>query len=237
MVQMAFNANQYDPSTGASDVLETGVYSVQIVNSEVKQTKKQDGYMLVFTLSCMDQHVNGRKIMARLNIHNPNAQAVEIAYRELSAISHVVGILNWQDTQQLHGRPFKVSVEKVERNDKPGAFSNNILAYMDYAGNPPNTNGGGNSPQAPATPPQQPPQQQMQAPASQPVSQTAPAPATYQQAAAPGTPATGAPAPAGGAPWQPPPAEQQPQQPQQQAPWQNAAPAAGAPQPPWQTQG
>lgn len=255
MVQMNFNAAQYEPSTGAADVLETGVYSVQIVNSEVKQTKSGNGYMLVLTMSCMDQHVNGKKLTARLNIHNPNAQAVEIAYRELSAISHVVGVMNWQDTQQLHGRPFKVSVEKSERQDKPGSFSNDIKAYMDYAGNPPNVNGGGSSQapsapsaappapaaaQAPASAPAYPPQAQY-APASAP----APAPAPAAAMAPAPTPAAApapahAPAPAPqptdanvAAPWQ-----QPQQQAPAQAPWQNAAPApaAGAPVPPWQAQ-
>lgn len=225
MVQLAFNAAQYEPSTGAADVLETGVYAVQIVQSEVKQTKAKDGYMLIFTMSCLEAPHTGRKIVARLNIHNPSQQAVEIAYRELSAISHVVGILNWQDTQQLHGRPFKVAITKVERADKPGSFSNDINAYMDYAGNPPNSQqaGGGSSP-APAAP--QPPQQQQPqyaAPAPQPM-QSAPAPAGFQQPAAQGTLATGAPAPA--------PEQQQAwQQPaQQQAPAPAAAPGGT---PPW----
>jgi hypothetical protein len=249
MVSMNFNAAQYEPSTGAADVLETGVYSVQIVNSEVKQTKSGNGYMLVLTMSCMDQHVNGKKLTARLNIHNPNAQAVEIAYRELSAISHVVGILNWQDTQQLHGRPFKVSVEKVERQDKPGSFSNDIKAYMDYAGNPPNPNGNGAgsgpvAPSAPAQPPAPAPAQYTPAPAPAqapaPAAVAAPAP---MQAAAPAPAPAPAPVPqptdAGAAPWQQPAAQPPQAAPApQQAPWQNAAPApaAGAPVPPWQQQ-
>ena len=259
MVQLNFNAQQHAPSTGAADVLETGVYSVQIVSSEVKETKAKTGYMLVLGLSCLDQGFAGRKLTARLNIHNPNPQAVEIAYAELSAISHVVGILNWQDTQQLHGRPFKVSVEKEERNDKPGSYSNSIKAYMDYAGNPPNPNGGGNTsspiPSAPSAP--------TSAPAAGPATGFAPdqnsgqppasgGPAPWQTGTAPATgpapgaagapvqnPAAGAPggAPAGGQPWNngAPPADQQP--PQQQ-PWNNAgAPTGQAPQQqPWQNQ-
>lgn len=234
MVQYNFNARQYEPSTGAADVLETGVYSVQIVNSEVKPTKAGNGHMLVFTMACMDQHVNGKKLTARLNIHNPSAQAVEIAHRELSAISHVVGVLDWQDTQQLHGRPFKVAVEKVERNDKPGSFSNDINGYMDYAGNPPNVNGaaGGSSqpPQAPGvTAPAQPaaPAPAQYAPAPDPAQAPAPAAAAApapMQAAAPAPAPAPAPTPqptGGPAPWQ--------------QPGGNAAPAAGgAPLPPWQ---
>lgn len=244
MVQMSFNAQQYEPSTGAADVLETGIYTVQIVNSEVKPTKAGNGYMLVLTLSCLDQHVVGRKVVSRLNIHNPSAEAMEIAYRELSAISHVVGVLNWQDTQQLHGRPFKIAVEKVPRNDKPDQFSNNIKAYMDYAGNPPSPNGGAGSsppPSAPTAPPTAPAAVPVAAsvpapvgtaqytpalaPAQAPAPDAAPVAAPWQAAAtapaaapAPAPQPTGAPAPA----WTPPAA---------QAPAPAAAPPAGAP--PW----
>lgn len=242
MVQMNFNAGQYEPSTGAADVLETGVYSVQIVNSEVKQTKAGNGYMLVLTLSCLDPGFTGRRLTARLNIQNPNAQAMEIAMRELSAISHVVGILNWTDTQQLHGRPFKVSVEKKERDDKPGSFNNEIKAYMDYAGNAPSPAGAAGGQSAPpAAPPTAPP--------AAPVN-TAPAPmqppAQEQYAPAPvHAPVQDPAAAAGAAPWQQaapaqaPAHAPQPQTtsaPAAQAPWQQGAPAP-APQPgaaaPW----
>lgn len=178
MVQINFNATEHDPSTGGGDVWEAGTYSVQITNSELKETKKKDGYYLQFTLTCMDQGMAGRKIMARLNIHNPNPQAVEIAHRELSAISHVVGLLHWQDTQQLHGRPFKIAVSKEERNDKPGSFSNNIIGYMDYAGNPPSPTGNGGGQAAGSAPPAPPQSQQQYAP---PAQQQQPAPGQWPQ--------------------------------------------------------
>lgn len=183
MAQFQFNATDFDPSTGAGSVWEPGIYGVQITNSEFKETKKKDGWMLVLTMTSTEAEMRGKTIVARLNVNNPNPTAVEIAMRELSAICHVVGVLNMQDTQQLHGRPFKISVDKEERNDKPGSFSNNIVAYMDINGNPPGKGGAG----APAAP----------APAAQPV----PAGVTGQPAApAAGQPdapwAGGAPAPA-----------------------------------------
>lgn len=178
MVQLNFNATQYDPSTGGGDVWEAGTYTVQITNSELKETKSKNGYFLALTLTCVDQHMAGRKLIARLNVQNPNPQAVEMAYRELSAISHVIGLLYWQDTQQLHGRPFKIAVTREPRNEDPSKETNNIVGYMDYAGNPPTPSsmggsGGGQpaAPQAPSAPPaqyQQPAQgQQFQQPAPQ----------------------------------------------------------------------
>ena len=153
MAQFQFNATDFDPSTGAGSVWEPGIYGVQITNSEFKETKKKDGWMLVLTMTSTEAEMRGKTIVARLNVNNPNPTAVEIAMRELSAICHVVGVLNVQDTQQLHGRPFKISVDKEERNDKPGSFSNNIVAYMDINGNPPGKGGAG-APAAPAAPAQ-----------------------------------------------------------------------------------
>lgn len=242
MVQIAFNATQYDPSVGAgSDVLETGVYGVQITGSEVKATKRGDGYMLVLTMTCIDPSFAGKRIVARLNIQNPNAQAVEIAYRELSAISHVVGVLQWQDTQQLHGRPFKIHIEKAPRQDDPSKFGNEIKGYLDYAGNPPVPAGGPQAgPVAPSAPapaaasPYTPAMDPVQAPAPA----AAPAPAPMQAAAPAPAPAPAhAPQPAvapAATPWQtaPAPAAAAP------APWQTGAPAPAAPAmgavPPWQ---
>lgn len=234
MVQLNFNAQQYAPNAGGMDVLPSGIYDVQITASEVKQTKRGDGYMLVFTMSVISGSHVGRRIMARLNIQNPNAQAMEIAYGELSAISHVVGIMAWQDTQELHGRPFKVKVDEVARSDDPTKMGNEIKGYYDYTGNPPTPRSAGAGPSAaPAAPvaPTAPAQPQQPAPAQFAQEQApaqAPAPAA---AAAPAYAPAPTPAPA--------PALVQPPQGQAlapAAPWQTGAPA---PQPvgetpPWQ---
>ena len=210
MVAFNFNATDIDPQGGAS-VWEPGIYPVQITNSELKETKSKTGWMLVLTLTSVDPLLPGKTIISRLNIQNDNATAVEIAYRDLSAISHVCGVLNWQDSHQLHGRPFKIAVEKKPRQDDPTKFGNEITAYLDMNGNAPTKGsaaggGGGGAPAAPQAP-QTPVQQQApaQQPAQQPVQQQqqpapqaqAPAfvPPTQQQAA---PPAGGAPAPTGG---------------------------------------
>ena len=195
MAQFAFNATDFDPSTGAGSVWESGIYGVQITNSEFKETKAKTGWMLVLTMTATDPEMRGKTIAARLNVNNPNATAVEIAMRELSAICHVVGVLNMQDTQQLHGRPFKINVEKVPRSDDPTKEGNNIIGYLDINGNPPGKGGAG-APAAPAAP-TAPAQPAAPAPAAQPA---APAPAPAAAAPAAGQPAApwagGAPAPA-----------------------------------------
>jgi len=214
MVQMNFSATQYQPSAGAGgDVFEDGLYAFQITNSEIKETKAKTGYMLVFTLTCVEPGHTGRRYTIRLNIVNQNSQAQEIAYGELSAISHVCGVLNWSDTQQLHGRPFKVQLAKKPRQDDPTKFGNDVLGYFDMNGNPPAANGGNAS--APAQAPQAAPAPYSPATAPAPV----PVPAAVAApAAAPAATPAAAPAPA---PWQ---AAQSPV----------PVPPPGTPTPPWQ---
>lgn len=220
MVTINFDATKVDPNTGGGDVFETGEYTFQIVSSSVKPTKKGDGTMLILEASCMDEGMAGKRLLIRLNVQNPSPQAVEIAYRDLSAICYVTGQLQIQDSQQLHGRPFRIRLEKTPRSDDPNKFGNEIRAYLDVNGNPPGAaSGGAGAPPAPPAPPAAPP---APPPAAPPAAQT--------QAAPPAAPPAGQPwqQPQGAAPAAPP-AGGTP-------PWQQptaGAPAAGA-IPPWQ---
>lgn len=250
MVQINFNATQYDPSASATDVFENGDYTFHIVESETKATKSGNGTMLVFTAECLDPEHARKRTMIRLNIVNPNPTTVEIAFRQLSAICHVCGVLQVQDTQQLHGKPFKLRLEKKPRSDDPSKFNNEIKAFMDVNGNEPgkSAQGGAPAPGAPQAPaaPQQPAAPAAPAPTPAPAAAPAPAPAPAAQQApepAPQQPwgqQPAAPAPAAEQP-APAPAAEAPAAPATEAPaapWQQAgatapAPAAGAPTPPW----
>lgn len=203
MVQISFDATKVDPNTGGGDVFETGEYTFQIVSSSAKATKKGDGTMLLLEASCLEEGFAGKRLTIRLNVQNPSPQAVEIAYRDLSAICYVTGQLHIQDTQQLHGRPFRIRLEKVERSDKPGTYGNEIRAYMDVQGNAPGQGGGVAPPQAPqSAPPAAPaPAPAAAVPAAPAV---APAPAPAAPAAPPwgGAPAPAAPVVGSVPPWQ-----------------------------------
>jgi hypothetical protein len=164
MVMLNFNAQQVAPNA-ALDVLPSGVYDVVITNSAEKPTSKstpsepQSFIEFEMTIRSPDPQLNNRKVFDRLNIKNKNQQAVDIAYATLSALCHVTGRYQIQDTQQLHGVPFKAVVAKVERNDRPGEFSNEVKGYKDAAGNDPGTPGVGQSGAGQQAPqPSQPPQ-------------------------------------------------------------------------------
>lgn len=231
MVQLNFNAANVAPSQGFQ-TYPSGTYDVMVNNSELKPTKAkiagtaQKGSYLQLSLRIASGEFAGGTLIARINFENDNPVAEEIGQAELSAICRVVGVLNLQDSQQLHGIPFKVVVAKVERNDKPGEYGNEIKSYLDINGNGPDQAGQG-------TPQQQQPPAQEAAP--QPPAQTAPQPPAQQTQPPAQPPAQEAPA-TGAAPWQ---QEQQPAQqpPAQQPPAQTQPPAAGAAAPPWAQQG
>ena len=76
----------------------------------------------------MDIKPNGRKFWGIYNIRNSNAQAVEIAYRELKDIGHASGVMGSNvDTSLLHDKPLEIFLEEITDNKgKPG---NKIVAY------------------------------------------------------------------------------------------------------------
>ena len=136
--QINFDATKVKPSTGAFTVLEAGEYIVHIVSSDEKPAKSTPGATFVeVVMQVLDGPNKGDRLIDRLNLKNPNQQAVDIAYGTLSAMCYVTGQIQIQNTMQLHGKPFKVDVKKIPRNDKPEQMTNEIARYMDINGNAP----------------------------------------------------------------------------------------------------
>jgi hypothetical protein len=127
-----FDATQVQPSQ-AFDVLPAGKYKVHVVDSDMKPTKNGDGQYLWLELDIVDGPHQGRKLWDRLNIVNSNAQAVEIAQRQLSALCHATGKLNVSDSQELHFIPVIVTV-RVRAASGGYDASNEIRGY-EAAGN------------------------------------------------------------------------------------------------------
>lgn len=136
MVQLNFNATTVKPNT-AMEPIPTGIYPVVITKSEQKPTKAGTGSYIELEMTVQGGEFAGRKVYDRLNTNNPNSVAVEIAYATLSAICHVTGRLQIQETAQLHGVPFQVVVKKIPRNDQPDTMTNEVAGYKDINGNDP----------------------------------------------------------------------------------------------------
>lgn len=121
-----FDATTIEPNKPL-DVLPNGDYVVVIADSKWVATKKGDGQFLELTLDIVqDGPVKGRKLWDRLNLSNPNPQAVEIAQKTLSAICHATDVLQVKDSAQLHGRPL---LAKVTVSQGPNGPTNEVKGY------------------------------------------------------------------------------------------------------------
>ena len=99
-----------------------------IVESEMKPTKSGNGNYLELVFAILDGQYKGRKVWARLNLYNPNPQAVQIARAELSAICHATGVMKLSDSIELHNLPLCIKVVCRKREDT-GEISNEIKGY------------------------------------------------------------------------------------------------------------
>ena len=118
MAQLNFNAANVQPSQ-SFDPLPAGDYIAQITESSTKPTKAGTGIMLNLTWTVLDGQFANRKVFDRINVSNQNPEAERIGQQQLSAICHAVGVLNLQDSNQLHGRPCKIKV-KVRKDEQWG---------------------------------------------------------------------------------------------------------------------
>lgn len=126
MASIQFDASNVAPAD-SFDCLPKGKYLCMAVASQIKPTKKGDGEYLEITFEVIDGQGKGRKVWERLNIRNANKKAEEISQRQLSALCRAVGVMNLQDTDQLHNIPvtLEIDVEQREGYDP----QNRVKAY------------------------------------------------------------------------------------------------------------
>ncbi len=100
--------------------------------SEMKATSKGDGHYLSLEFVVIEGKYEGRKFFDRLNLDNPNEQAVKIAERALSALCHATGKIKVSDSDELHGIPVML---KLGIDPARGEFEarNKIKDYKPYA--------------------------------------------------------------------------------------------------------
>lgn len=139
-MQLNFNASQVAPQTQPEPV-DTAWYPVLITSAEEKPNSKGTGSYLELGFTIQGGQFANRVVKGRLNLNNPNQQAVEIAQGELSAICHVTGRMQLQHESQLLGAALQIYAIKSPRNDRPGQFSNDIQGYRDMNGNEPGQGG------------------------------------------------------------------------------------------------
>jgi Protein of unknown function (DUF669) len=117
------------------DPLPAGDYPVIISESETRLTKDGSGQYLQIKLEVQSGEFAGRTLFDRLNLWNNNRQAQEIAQRSLSQICHAVGVMQVNDSQELHHKPLIATVKVRPARDNYEA-SNEIKGYKASAAIP-----------------------------------------------------------------------------------------------------
>jgi len=221
-IPLNFDASTVPPAT-APEVIPAGWYLFLIKNTYQKPTKAGTGSYIAYELECQHPDYKGRILTERLNVDNPNQQAVEIAYGTLSAMCHATGRLQIASNTDLLGSMLEAKViiksGDVAPDGTPYEPRNEIKGYRapQGAATPAGLPETVAAPAAPVTPPPVTPPPAPAAPAA------GAAPAAAPAAPAPGAAPAPAPAPAASAP-APAPAPAAPA-----APAGAAAPAAPAP--------
>lgn len=144
MAIINFNANDVEPSK-AFDPIPAGKYIAVITDSEMKETRAGTGRYLQLEFEITDGEYAGRKLWARLNIENQNAEAVRMARADLSAICRAVNVLTPSDSIDLHNLPLVIKVH-CRKDKNTGEITNDIRGYESKANYKPEPK------QAPAAP-------------------------------------------------------------------------------------
>ena len=124
MAYLPFDATDI-PTESPREALPAGDYPVIITDSLVKTSKAGSNY-LELTLQVLDGPYANRLTWDRITLDNANPTAAEIGKRQLSQVCHAVGVLQVQDSAQLHGIPlmarlkYKVDPQYGPKNEVGG---------------------------------------------------------------------------------------------------------------------
>jgi hypothetical protein len=130
-----FDANQVEPR-GDFEPIPAGKYVAVITESEMKPNKAGTGHYLQITFQIIEGPHSNRLLWARLNLDNPNAIAVQIARADLSAICRAVGVMEPNDSVELHDLPLVIHVGCKKRPDT-GEIANEVKGYSKLDAMPP----------------------------------------------------------------------------------------------------
>ena len=130
-MKLEFNADEVEVVDEDFSVLAPGEYPVIVEESEFRDTKAGDGKYLFLQLSVIDGQGKNRKLFDRLNLDNPNAQAVEISKKQLASLCRAVGKQKIADSSELHDIPVTARVE-IRKGTNGYEDSNDIKGYKKY---------------------------------------------------------------------------------------------------------
>jgi hypothetical protein len=136
---MASIAGSYDPEaepSGGYTPLPAGDYTLEIVESDYAANSKGTGMLLKLKAQVVGGDHDGRPYYINLSLEHSNTQAQEIGQRDFAALRRSVGVLNPEDTEELHFKSFPVKIGQKIRKDT-GEMENVIKEYVFDKGDAP----------------------------------------------------------------------------------------------------
>ena len=127
-----FDQDTVEPSDSLEPV-PNDVYALEIIESDVVETKSGTGRMIKLTINITEGPYEGRRIWDNINFRNQNEVAQRIGQQSLASLCAACGHRGpLRDTELLHKIPFKGRV--VIEHDKTGQYGprNAIKSYMPY---------------------------------------------------------------------------------------------------------
>ena len=111
--------------------IPAGWYAVEIDAAKVQDNNKNTGKLLYLEYVALNEPYAGRRVFQRINLSNPNAQAVEIGQRELAALAMACGVPALRDSAELLQKQIGVKVKiKTEEGREP---DNAVVGYRPLA--------------------------------------------------------------------------------------------------------
>lgn len=130
MPEFHFDSSQHEADQrGGFDPVPPGWYPVMITESSFHQNSAGTGHYLKLRLDIVGPDYNGRVVFHNLNIDNPNEKTVQIANGQLSSICQAIGVLAFNATEELHGKPFQAKVKIDPPNDAYPEPSNKCTGF------------------------------------------------------------------------------------------------------------
>ncbi|WP_324134052.1 DUF669 domain-containing protein [Bosea sp. (in: a-proteobacteria)] len=109
--------------------LPAGDYTLEAVESDYAANAMGTGMLLKFKCQVVGGEHDGQPYYINLSLEHDNPEAQDIGQRDFAAMRHAIGVLNPDDTEQLHCRPFRVTIGQ-KLHESTGVLENFIKAYL-----------------------------------------------------------------------------------------------------------
>lgn len=127
MARFNFNTSSVEKRENSYELLPAGWYVAQVSESDIVALNSGNGQALKLTFDILSDQGRGRKVWARLNIQHTNPKAETIAQQQLRELCDSIGIVQMQDTVELHNKPVQIRV-KIRKSDDPQYEDQNEIA-------------------------------------------------------------------------------------------------------------